>query len=161
MSYNVNFDIKTDNYYRLTIPEVNLDANDNNLPKTKKIEQICKIYQQIIKLEISRPPVQLLRHVKYNWEYHADGTSTLIETEHYEEDNTNEKIEMLYDHLVKKLDIYTFMQTLDDDIPSYNQIKNLMLQWEDAAQSTFNGPNDNEIGINLFNKMVNIFRNIF
>lgn len=116
-----------------------LGANSVNvLSKTEKIEQICKICEQLIKLETSYTnPLTPHKEEKWTHFHHRNGTVvTEIETTttYTYDDTADKQIEQLHAQL-EELDVGNFMLTLTDDLGSLTRIMNLFMQ---VGNSTLN-----------------------
>jgi hypothetical protein len=143
METNNNVSNQMTNNVNLNFASMNgsLGTNDvSTLSKTEKVEQICKIFQQLIDLESSRPTNPFKENIdeKYTYFHHRNGSvTTEIETTRtYEyDDSVDKQVEKLNSQL-EQLDVYNFMGSLTDDVASLTRISNLCFQWSNMVQSS-------------------------
>jgi hypothetical protein len=124
------------------------------LSKTKRVESICKVYEQLIELEIRRyqNPLRVKSEERRVNACLFDGSIKPVLTKKhtlisdFSLQDYQQKLEDLTRQL-QRLDAYHFMMSLSDDLKSLNKIRKLCQKWDKLRR--LNTENFNQIAANV------------
>lgn len=124
------------------------------LSKTKRVEAICKVYGQLIELEIRRyqNPLSVKSEERRVNACLFDGSVKPVLTKKHTlvSDFSLEDYQQKLDNLtqeLQRLDAYHFMMSLSDDLKSLNKIRKLCQKWDKLRR--LNTENFNQIAANV------------